>query len=123
MDGSLRDWQGTSFTAGKNWPQTAAFGPWLVTADEIDDPHNLRLTTRLNGRVVQDDSTGHMIRRIPELIAHISAFAPLKAGDVILTGTPAGTGRKRTPPLFLQPDDVIEVEIETIGTLRNTVAA
>lgn len=122
MDGSVRDWQHSWFTAGKNWRQTGAFGPWLVTRDEIADPHALRIVTRLNGRSVQDDVTGHMIHRIPELIEYISTFSPLEPGDVIVTGSPGGVGKKRNPPLFLVDGDEIEVEIEGIGRLCNRVA-
>ncbi|POT54646.1 5-oxopent-3-ene-1,2,5-tricarboxylate decarboxylase [Citrobacter amalonaticus] len=122
MDGSVRDWQHAWFTAGKNWPSTGSFGPWMVTADELADPQTLNIITRLNGKVVQEDNTAHMVRTIPELIAYISAFCPLQPGDVILTGSPGGVGKKRQPPLFLKPGDITEVEIEQIGCLINTVA-
>ncbi len=121
MDGSVRDWQHTWYTAGKNWPSTGAFGPWLVTADEIPEPQNIQLVTRLNGREVQWDSTANMIHSIAFLIAYISTFTVLSAGDVILTGSPGGVGKKRTPPLFLHDGDVVEVEIEHIGVLHNVV--
>lgn len=121
MDGSVRDWQHTWFTAGKNWRQTGAFGPWLVTSDEIADPHQLGIRTYLNGRKVQDDYTGNMIHTIAELIAYISTFSPLSAGDVMITGSPGGVGKKRVPPLFLHEGDIVEVEIERIGCLRNRV--
>lgn len=97
------------------------FGPWLVTADAIPDPQNLNITTRLNGQTVQQDNTGTMLYSIAELIAYISTFSALSPGDVILTGTPGGIGKKRTPPLFMQPGDRVEVEIEQIGCLMNTV--
>jgi 2-keto-4-pentenoate hydratase/2-oxohepta-3-ene-1,7-dioic acid hydratase in catechol pathway len=122
MDGSVRDWQHTWYTAGKNWRETGAFGPWLVTADEIPDPHALKIATWLNGRQVQGDSTANMIHRIPDLIAYISTFSPLEPGDVIITGSPGGVGKKRTPPLFLKDGDLIEVEIEGIGRLSNRIA-
>lgn len=121
MDGSVRDWQHTWFTAGKNWPATGSFGPWLVTRDEIPDPQNLGIRTYLNGREVQNDSTANMIHRIPELIEYISTFSALSPGDVIITGSPGGVGKKRRPPLFLQVGDVVEVEIEKIGRLHNVV--
>ena len=121
MDGSVRDWQHSLFTAGKNWPRTGAFGPWLVTSDELPDPHALSITTRLNGIVVQDDTTASMLRTIPDLISYISLFSELSAGDVIISGTPSGIGKKRTPPLFMFDGDTIEVEIEGIGILQNTV--
>jgi len=123
MDGSVRDWQHSWFTAGKNWERTGGFGPWLVTADEIPDPHDLVLTTRLNGREVQRESTGNMIHKIPELIEYISTFSPLQPGDVIITGSPGGVGKKRVPPLFLHDGDEVEVEIERIGCLRNPVVS
>ncbi|MFZ4835332.1 fumarylacetoacetate hydrolase family protein [Rouxiella sp. Mn2063] len=122
MDGSVRDWQHSWFTAGKNWPATGAFGPCLTTRDEITDPQTLNLRTLLNGRVVQDDNTANMVHKVADLIAYISTFTELSAGDVILTGSPGGVGKKRVPPLFLQPGDVIEVEIEHIGRLTNTIS-
>ncbi|ADU68162.1 fumarylacetoacetate hydrolase family protein [Pantoea sp. At-9b] len=121
MDGSARDWQHTWFTAGKNWRQTGAFGPWMTTADEIPDPHQLAIRTWLNGRKVQDDNTASMIHNIAELIEYISTFTSLHAGDVIITGSPGGVGKKRNPPLFMQAGDRIEVEIENIGHLSNVI--
>ncbi|MFT4174469.1 MAG: fumarylacetoacetate hydrolase family protein [Rhodocyclaceae bacterium] len=121
MDGSVRDWQHAWFTAGKNWPQTGSFGPWLVTCDEIGDPHQLAIRTYVNGMKVQDDNTGNMIHCIPDLIAYISTFSALSPGDVIITGSPGGVGKKRTPPLFLKDGDTVAVEIERIGTLCNSV--
>ncbi|MDF7680518.1 fumarylacetoacetate hydrolase family protein [Enterobacteriaceae bacterium ESL0689] len=122
MDGSARDWQHSWFTAGKNWPQTGAFGPWLVTTDEIPDPNQLMIRTWLNGRMVQDDNTRHMIHPVAELIEYISTFTRLSPGDVIITGSPGGVGKKRNPPLFMQAGDRIEVEIERIGRLSNVIA-
>ncbi|MEH0832564.1 fumarylacetoacetate hydrolase family protein [Pectobacterium cacticida] len=121
MDGSARDWQHSWFTAGKNWQKTGAFGPCLTTRDEIPDPHRLSIRTYLNGRMVQDDNTGNMIHKIAELIEYISTFTPLSAGDVIITGSPGGVGKKRNPPLFMKAGDCIEVEIEHVGHLRNTI--
>jgi 2-keto-4-pentenoate hydratase/2-oxohepta-3-ene-1,7-dioic acid hydratase in catechol pathway len=123
-DGSVRDWQyhTTQFLPGKNFAGTGAFGPWLVTPDEIADPAKLRLTTRLNGTVMQTATIDMMITSIPAQIAYISTFIPLEAGDVIVTGTPGGVGSKRTPPLYMKEGDVIEVEIDQVGVLRNTVA-
>lgn len=123
MDGSVRDWQHSWFTAGKNWPATGGFGPWMVTSDEIPDPHNLEIVTRLNGIEVQRDSTRNMLHSIRELIAYISTFSALSPGDVILTGSPGGVGKKRHPPLFMLPGDVVEVEISSIGTLINPVVS
>lgn len=120
-DISIRDWQRhtTQFTAGKNFPHTGALGPFMVTKDEIPDPHNLTIRTRLNGQVLQDASTSQLIFRIPELIEYISSFTPIAPGDLIATGTPSGVGFARKPPIFMKAGDVVEVEIEGIGVLRN----
>ena len=121
MDGSVRDMQYTWFTSGKNWPKTGGFGPWLVTSDEITDPQKLHITTSLNGLQVQSESTGNMIYSISYLIEYISRFSKLEAGDVIITGSPGGVGKKRTPPLFMKEGDIIEVEISQIGKLKNKI--
>jgi 2-keto-4-pentenoate hydratase/2-oxohepta-3-ene-1,7-dioic acid hydratase in catechol pathway len=121
MDGSVRDWQHTWYTAGKNWRQTGAFGPCLTTTDDIPDPQILSIQTFLNGQQVQNDNTGNMIYTVPELIAYISTFTELAPGDVIITGSPGGVGKKRVPPLFLKHGDVVEVEIQHIGRLSNRV--
>lgn len=121
MDGSARDWQHTWYTAGKNWPRSGAFGPWLTCKDEIADPHNLSIRTFLNSNEVQNDNTRNMIHKIPYLISYISTFTQLNAGDVIITGSPGGVGKKRTPPLFLKDGDCIEVEIEGVGRLSNHI--
>lgn len=121
MDGSARDWQHTWFTAGKNWRQTGAFGPWMTTTDEIPDPHQLTIRTWLNGTKVQEESTSSMIHKIADLIEYISTFTHLSPGDVIITGSPGGVGKKRNPPLFMQEGDRIEVEIERIGQLSNVI--
>ncbi|KEA54306.1 5-oxopent-3-ene-1,2,5-tricarboxylate decarboxylase [Mangrovibacter sp. MFB070] len=121
MDGSARDWQHTWFTAGKNWPQTGAFGPWMTTADAIPDPHKLAIRTWLNGRMVQEDNTASMIHSVAELIEYISTFTRLNPGDVIITGSPGGVGKKRNPPLFMHEGDRIEVEVEGIGHLSNVI--
>lgn len=122
-DGSVRDWQvhTTQFLPGKNFPDTGAFGPYLVTADEVADPQSLTITCRLNGETVQSANTSDMIHSVAGLIAYISRFTPLSPGDVIATGTPGGVGFTRAPPLFMKKGDVVEVEIETIGMLRNHV--
>lgn len=125
-DGSLRDWQfhTTQWGPGKNFAATGAFGPWLTTADEIDaQAQSLVLTTRLNGQVVQHADTSLLIFPIPELIAYCSTLLPLDPGDVIVTGTPGGVGMAREPRLFMQPGDVVEVEVSGVGTLRNVVRA
>ena len=121
MDGSVRDWQHAWFTAGKNWRQTGAFGPCLTTVDEIPDPHRLSIQTYLNGIMVQNDSTSNMIHKVADLISYISTFTALSAGDVIITGSPGGVGKKRTPPLFMHQGDRVEVVIENIGHLMNTI--
>jgi 2-keto-4-pentenoate hydratase/2-oxohepta-3-ene-1,7-dioic acid hydratase in catechol pathway len=124
-DGSVRDWQRhtSQYLAGKTFAGTGGFGPWLVTADEIPDPSRLTLETRLNGEVVQHTTTDLMITPIPEQIAYISTILPLLPGDVIVSGTPGGVGVKRRPPLFMRPGDVAEVEISSVGVLRNPVIA
>ncbi len=123
-DGSVRDWQHHThqFTPGKNFPGTGAFGPWMMTPDELGELAELRISTRLNGEVVQDARLGQMIFDIPTVVEYCSSFTPLEPGDVILTGTPGGVGVKRTPPLWMKPGDVVEVEIERLGTLRNGIA-
>ena len=122
-DGSVRDWQKHShqFTPGKNFVGTGAFGPWMVTADEIPQ-RPLSLVTRVNGVEKQRTDTSKMIFDISYLINYISTFTPLEPGDVIVTGTCTGFGSTRRPQEFLNPGDVVEIEIEAIGTLSNTVA-
>jgi 2-keto-4-pentenoate hydratase/2-oxohepta-3-ene-1,7-dioic acid hydratase in catechol pathway len=122
-DGSLRDWQQHTTTSGKNFYRSGACGPWMVTADDLPDATARTLISRLNGRQVQHASTGDLIYDIPTLLAYVSAITPLEAGDIIATGTPEGVGSRRTPPLWLKPGDVFEVEITGIGTLRNPVLA
>ncbi|MGE4062370.1 MAG: fumarylacetoacetate hydrolase family protein [Rhodospirillaceae bacterium] len=121
LDGSVRDFQKDSFTAGKNFDSSGACGPWLVPASSVPDPQALMLTTRVNGEVMQQASTADMIHSVASLISYISIFTHLEAGDVIATGTPAGVGAGRTPPRWLRPGDRVEVEIESIGVLANTV--
>ena len=123
-DGSVRDWQRhtSQFTPGKNFAATGGFGPWMVSADEIEPGAVLSLTTRLNGQVMQHATTDMMIFSIPRLIAYCSIFTPLVAGDVIVTGTPGGVGARRNPPVFMKAGDVVEVEVDRIGCLRNTIA-
>lgn len=123
MDGSVRDWQKHSVTAGKNFDRSSSFGPWIVTRDEVADPHALALTTRLNGDVVQQASTGQLAWSVAYLVHYCSTFTTLQTGDVISTGTPGGVGSKRTPPLWLRPGDVLDVEVSGVGTLSNTVTA
>lgn len=123
-EGSVRDFQRHThqFTPGKNFPETGAFGPWMVTPDEAGDLASLRLQTRLNGQVVQEATISQMIFDIPRQIEYCSSFTWLEPGDVIVTGTPGGVGSRRTPPLWMKPGDVVEVEIDRIGLLRNGIA-
>jgi 2-keto-4-pentenoate hydratase/2-oxohepta-3-ene-1,7-dioic acid hydratase in catechol pathway len=122
-DASVRDWQlaTSQWTPGKNFPATGAFGPWLVTADELAPDSNLTLVTRLNGAEMQRTTTDLMTFPIPRLISFISTFTPLEPGDVIVTGTPGGVGLRRTPQVFMKHGDQVEVEITGIGVLRNRV--
>ncbi|MBI3707809.1 MAG: fumarylacetoacetate hydrolase family protein [Proteobacteria bacterium] len=122
-DGSVRDWQRhtSQFIPGKNFPGTGGFGPWMVTADELKDIQSQKLTTRVNGVVKQQATIDMMIFDIPALIAYISAFSPLRGGDVIVTGTPGGVGFARNPPEFMKLGDVCEIEITGVGVLRNPI--
>jgi 2-keto-4-pentenoate hydratase/2-oxohepta-3-ene-1,7-dioic acid hydratase in catechol pathway len=123
-DGSVRDFQRHThqFTPGKNFPGTGAFGPWMMTPDELGALPDRRLQTRVNGEVVQDATLGQMIFDIPRQIAYCSSFTRLEPGDVIATGTPGGVGAKRKPPLWLKPGDQVEVELDHLGILRNGVS-
>ncbi len=122
-DASVRDWQWhtSQFTPGKNFPNTAALGPWLVTPQEIGDLGAMTLTTRLNGAVVQQARLEEMIFPVSKIIAYVSVFTELSPGDVIATGTPGGVGAKREPPRWMAPGDVVEVEISEVGLLRNGI--
>ncbi|MBB4144907.1 fumarylacetoacetate hydrolase family protein [Rhizobium rhizoryzae] len=122
-DGSVRDYQRHThqFTPGKNFPETGAFGPWMMTPDELGPLDDLRIQTRLNGQVVQDATFSQMIFDIARQIEYCSSFTRLEAGDVIASGTPGGVGAKRNPPLWMKPGDVVEVEIERLGILRNPI--
>ena len=124
-DGSVRDWQRhtTQFTPGKNFDRSGAFGPALVTPDEVGDIAALTLQTRRNGEVVQQTSTGLMTFPVPRLIEYISSFTELGPGDVIATGTPSGVAAGQKPPNWLRPGDVVDVEISRVGTLTNVVRA
>jgi len=123
-DGSVRDWQRhtSQFAPGKNFWRSGALGPWMVTADEIPFGTSMTLVTRLNGREVQRATTEMMIHSIARQIAYVSTVAPLAPGDVIVTGTPGGVGARRTPPLWMKAGDVVEVEIDRVGVLRNPIA-
>jgi len=119
-----RDWQfhTRQLMPGKNFESTGASGPWIVTADEIPDPQKLKLQMRLNGKTMQDAHTSQMVWPVDVLIEYITSWLPLNPGDLIVSGTPGGVGFKRTPPVFMQPGDSAEVEIEKIGILSNTIA-
>ncbi len=122
-DGSIRDFQKHThqFTPGKNFPDTGAFGPWMMTPDELGPLGDLRIQTRLNGQVVQDATFSQMIFDIARQIEYCSSFTRLEAGDVIASGTPGGVGAKRTPPLWMKPGDLVEVEIDKLGILSNPI--
>ena len=124
-DASIRDYQfkAPQWTVGKNFDGTGPFGPWLVTADELPPGiAGLKLTTRLNGEVVQQASTDDLVFDIATIIHIISQAFTLEPGDVIVTGTPSGVGMARKPPLWMKAGDVVEVEVPGIGVLRNPVA-
>ncbi|MFN3401340.1 MAG: fumarylacetoacetate hydrolase family protein [Ferrovibrio sp.] len=122
-DGSVRDWQTHTgqFTPGKNFNATGGFGPWMVTADEIPDAQKLAIQSRLNGQVMQSSNTDLMTFNIRKIIKYVTTFTPLEPGDVIATGTPGGVGTKRNPPVYMKDGDIIEIEIEKVGLLRNPV--
>lgn len=122
MDGSVRDYQQHSPTAGKCFHRSGAIGPWIVTCDALGDYSRLALETRLNGNLVQSGRVDQMIYDIPTVIEYVSSWTPLSPGDIISTGTPSGVGCSRKPPLWLRPRDVIEVSVAGIGTLQNIVA-
>jgi len=124
-EGSVRDWlrhAKFNVTQGKNFDHSGALGPWLVTFDEVG-PAPLRVRTRVNGEVRQDDTSDRMIFSIPYLIGYLSTFCSLEPGDVILTGTPSGAGARFDPPRYLKPGDVVEVEVSRVGLLRNAVVS
>lgn len=123
-DGSLRDYQRktSQWTIGKNFDQTGAFGPWLVTPDELPSgAHGLQIQSRLNGNLMQNANTKDFLWGIAETIQLITECMTLEPGDVVITGTPAGVGYARTPPVFMKPGDVCEIEIEGIGVLQNSI--
>ena len=123
-DGSIRDYQRktTQWTIGKNFDQTGAFGPWLVTPDELPlGCDGLNIQSRLNGQVMQNANTKDFLWNVAETISLITECMTLEPGDVVITGTPAGVGYARNPPIFMKPGDICEIEIESIGILRNTI--
>jgi len=125
-DVSARDWQkgkpAGQWFLGKSFDSFAPIGPAFVSADEVGDPNNLKIETRLNGEVVQSSNTSNFIFKPAELIAYISSVMTLYTGDLIFTGTPGGVGDVRNPPVYLKEGDEVEVEIEKLGVLRNKVA-
>ncbi len=123
-DVSVRDVQrrhGGQWFRGKSMDTHCPLGPWIVTADEIPEPHSLRITTRVNGETKQDSNTSYQVFKIPRLIQELSRGTTLQPGDIVLTGTPSGVGFARTPPEYLKPGDVMELEVEGIGVLSNPV--
>ncbi|HWI76294.1 MAG TPA: fumarylacetoacetate hydrolase family protein [Sphingomicrobium sp.] len=123
-EGTVRDWvrhAKFNVTQGKNFDSSGAIGPWMVSADEIENYDDLAIQTRVNGELRQDDTTAHMIFGFAQLIEYISAFTTLKAGDIISTGTPTGAGARFDPPRFLKPGDSVEVSSPMIGTLHNGI--
>lgn len=126
-DVSARDWQlkkdGKQWMIGKTFDTFAPVGPWLVTADEVPDPHRLGIRLRLNGQTMQASNTDQMIFSCGEIVAYLSSVFTLEPGDLIFTGTPPGVGFARKPPVFLKPGDVVEVEIDGLGLLKNPVVA
>ncbi|MDR5825981.1 fumarylacetoacetate hydrolase family protein [Caballeronia sp. LZ043] len=124
-EGSVRDWQfhTRQITPGKNFYRSGAIGPWMVTKDEIADVDALTIRTTLNGEVMQNESVSAMVHKIPRFIEYVSSIAPLYPGDILATGTPSGVGFSRKPPVFMRENDVCEITIEGVGTLRNVVGA
>jgi 2-keto-4-pentenoate hydratase/2-oxohepta-3-ene-1,7-dioic acid hydratase in catechol pathway len=124
-DVSARDVQlaTSQWTLGKNFPTFAPMGPWIVSKDEVKDPHQLDISLSINGEKLQNSNTRELIFKLPQLIAYISKMMPLMPGDIISTGTPAGVGMGRNPQRWLRPGDDVVVEIAGIGSLRNPVEA
>jgi 2-keto-4-pentenoate hydratase/2-oxohepta-3-ene-1,7-dioic acid hydratase in catechol pathway len=120
-DGTVREWLKHGDHAGKNFANSGSCGPWMVSADEVDDLSELRLRTRLNDEIVQSASLSEMFFSLPEIIAYLSTTIDLWPGDMIATGSPAGAGVSRQPPRFLVAGDQLEFEISGIGKLANTV--
>lgn len=123
-EGTIRDWvrhAKFNVTQGKNWNNSGSIGPWLVPFTDKAQLDDARIVTRVNGEVRQDDTLNRMVFSIREEIAYISTFTTLEPGDIIITGTPTGAGARLDPPQFLKPGDVVEVEVEGIGVLRNGV--
>jgi 2-keto-4-pentenoate hydratase/2-oxohepta-3-ene-1,7-dioic acid hydratase in catechol pathway len=124
-DGSVRDWQfhTRQITPGKNWYRSGSVGPWLVRANEVSDPHNLRIKTTVNDEVLQNGTTADMVHRINKFISYLSTITQLHPGDILATGTPSGVGFSRKPPIWMKVGDVCTIEISEIGRLSNRVAS
>ena len=122
-EGCVRDWQfhTRQITPGKNFYQSGSIGPWIVPRDAVGDVDALRIQTKLNGKIMQDDTVASMVHKIPRFIEYVSTIAPLCPGDILATGTPSGVGFSRTPPVFMKPGDECEITIDRIGTLFNRV--
>ncbi len=115
--------RGGQWVKGKSAPTFAPIGPWLVTADEVPDPQALRLHLKLNGETMQDSDTSDMIFSVAEIVSYISQFMELRPGDIIATGTPSGVGMGQNPQRFLRPGDVMELEVEGLGSQRQEAVA
>lgn len=123
-EGTIRDWvrhAKFNVTQGKNFDNTGVIGPWMMTADEVEDYTNLDIQTRVNGEIRQDDNTSNLMFPFDYIISYLSTFMTLKPGDMISTGTPNGAGARFDPPIYLKPGDIVEVEAAGIGVLRNGV--
>jgi 2-keto-4-pentenoate hydratase/2-oxohepta-3-ene-1,7-dioic acid hydratase in catechol pathway len=123
-EGTIRDWlhHGKfNVTQGKNFDRSGSIGPWIVTSDECDPAQELTVQTRVNGELRQNDTTANMMFPFDYLISYLSTFATLKPGDLIVTGTPIGAGVRMTPPVWLKPGDLVEVEVPGVGVLRNGI--
>jgi len=122
-DGSVREFQRqtSQFTAGKNFPGTGGFGPWMMTPDEVGDVRRMEITTRLNGQVMQNATAELLVFDFGDIIEYCSTFCELTPGDVIVSGTPGGVGAARKPPVYMDEGDEIEVEVTPIGILRHRV--
>lgn len=124
-EGTIRDWLRHSrfnVTQGKNFDASGSIGPWIVPFTDASQLDDIRLTTKVNGELRQDDRTARMIYKFRFILAYVSAFTTLYPGDIIVTGTPVGTGVSSNPPIWLKPGDVLEVSVEGVGTLRNVIA-
>ncbi len=125
-EGTIRDWTRHgkfNVTQGKNFDRTGSVGPWMTTADAFESFAGLRVTTRVNGELRQDDTTANLMFSFGHIIAYVSTFTTLAPGDLIATGTPVGTGARRDPPVFLRPGDVVDVEVAGVGKLANQIIA